>query len=440
MKSIKILLLFLVFNMSCLAQNTARYVAQKIELPPNIHIVNCIEIGYENNTWVGTKRGFGRIEKSMSDFLTVTFDTSLVMPTNCLMFDKIARRKWVGTYTGVRTISDFNNSIRGYTINPRDKKTKKVAEGLINCLVPDGKGGVYVGGQKGILFHIINEEMRSIKLPSESSVNSIFVKNAEDRTILVGTSAGLYQVKADRKSDSIGGFKYVAKITHNLSNSFWVIGKNSKGRAKLIELNNGTIINHKLNCIPEGMDISYNDFSFDARSRLWIATNKGIIIYDTLNEECNRFLPQDDLIANSTHIVVSQDSRTAYLGVQNDLDIQNSKKGLYKIIIDLDQDICGPDGQKKANVYFNRNTSDYADSKKFNSYIEKVSEYLYQNETVRLKLISRTKLEHLSIGRLDKIKKALLRKHVRPNQIECIKEKDEKKDGAIAIEFEFICN
>lgn len=245
--------------------------------------------------WIGTNSGvmtlkpdslvFGFLEHNPRDFGTISSNqvSSFCEDPNGFI--------WIGTRNGLNRYNPSNGQIiRYYTSN----KPGNLTSSVITCMVPDRTGNIWIGTPAGLQLY--DQQLRQFnyfplgesgpdrEILSRTSITSLFIDSGQE--LWIGTrESGLFTFDLDSKQltnlesrVSESGFFTLSSLNCIIQdrNGLYWIGTNYQGLIKLVP------DPHAFYVIVERQSVYGISEPFP--NKLWIGTQKGILVWDRLTK------------------------------------------------------------------------------------------------------------------------------------------------------------
>jgi hypothetical protein len=271
--------------------------------------ISSIHKSSQGDFWIGTE-GSGILhwnDKSgrVISYLPDAENKNSISHTNvkCLLPDQ-QKGLWIGTLNGLNYLDFRSNKFRQYFY--RNDRSGFITDAY--TLSYDHRGDLWIGMSRDGLCHFIIKESRfesykNIQNDSTSlSSNFVtYVYEAPDRTLWVGTPAGLNKKLKDNKFQRY----FIQQGVNSSTTEFYIncIFEDSKHRLWLGTLQNGFCL---FNAIT-GESICYSTLDGlpsntirgimeDNRGYLWLSTNNGLSRFDPEKKKFNNYNKYDGLI------------------------------------------------------------------------------------------------------------------------------------------------
>ncbi len=258
----------------------------------------------DNDLWLGTDLGLNSFNLKNKNFnnLYYDFNNSYSISNNVIndIYFDIHRNLWIATDTGVDKIYLNENSV---LLNQFYKNTSFLKNGVIINDFSKQDNDIWIATQQGVFKFDRSNNSYNQFLPPKILHNKVkgilFDKNG---LVWMATSGGLNIYNTEKKkilsyvSKSTGKnvlkSNYLTSIAQDAKGTIW-IGSSNKGLFKVNKKKNGEIefINFK-NESNNDNSLSSNtitDIAIDAHDNIWIATDKGVNCFYTLNGLFERF-------------------------------------------------------------------------------------------------------------------------------------------------------
>lgn len=295
---------------------------------------------YKDDTgilWSGTyKNGINYYHKSIIKFATIRYPISLaedvgINDCNCVYEDQKGSL-WIGTNgKGLLHYNRATGQYRRYQHNPSDPSS--LASNIIVCMTGDKDGNLWLGTYMGGLDCFDGNKFTHYKSnDSGLSNNSVYSLYADDaHNLWIGTlGGGLYQLDLHSREWK----HYSATDTANplLADIVYSLSSGEKNEILVGTSSGLNILNRQTGNIRAFRGTRDNSTPFhekainsahlDKRQLLWIGSNNGLSIYDTVNDRLYDLDKKNGLPDNDIMSIMQDDSHTLWLG---------SKNGLLKI-------------------------------------------------------------------------------------------------------------
>ncbi|MDR0973631.1 MAG: hybrid sensor histidine kinase/response regulator, partial [Prevotellaceae bacterium] len=321
-------------------QNTIRYLKNDPYDPQSLSQNSIISIYRDTSDiiWCGTyKNGINYYHESIFKFNTLkyplhnTYDTS-INDYNCVIEDAEGNL-WIGTNgSGLIHYNRKNNQFRQYKHD--DKDPNSLSSDIIICLQRDANGHLWIGTYLGGLNRFDGKQFKQYKPADQTLSNSIYSMYVdEDNHLWVGTlDNGLYCMDLKNnewqtiETDNLTSFvmqETVYAISRGIHANELFIGTS----AGISTINRWT--RHISPFNPSGRTVSLsgnksiNTILTDSRNLVWIGTNSGIVIHDSVHNKEYNLTIRNGLPSNSIMSIIEDLSHTIWIG---------SKNGLLKIV------------------------------------------------------------------------------------------------------------
>jgi signal transduction histidine kinase/ligand-binding sensor domain-containing protein/DNA-binding response OmpR family regulator len=295
---------------------------------------------YKDNTgiiWCGTyKTGVNYYHKSIFKFESLRYPLQEAIDAgindcNCVYEDREGNL-WIGTNgNGLLCYNRSTHQYRRYQHDPSNLHS--LSSNIVVCLTSDSRGNLWIGTYMGGLncfngksfVHYKSKEEK----PDELSSNSIYSLYAsDDNNLWIGTlGGGLCCLNLETNQWS----RFSASDANNplLSDNIYSL---SKGRENEIMI--GTALgvnmldtwNNKIRAFHGAKagglvfcEKSINTVFIDSRNLMWIGSNDGLSIYDTLNDTLYRLNRTNGLPDNAVMSIMEDNLHTLWLGTKNGL-------------------------------------------------------------------------------------------------------------------------
>jgi ligand-binding sensor domain-containing protein/serine phosphatase RsbU (regulator of sigma subunit) len=233
------------------------------------------------NLWIGTESdglyildGSARLNKfHISTGSLEKSVTSLTQTDNFL---------WVGTKKGICRIGLSDFQIKWYTIG------SGLPHNSINGLHADSSGRVWISSRSNILAYIIDESVKRQSINSGSSALSFSYFETDERSFLWAGSLGngLYRITGDSLvviASQNGLYSdYCHGVITDQSGHIWVVHQDALSRVNI-----GNFFVRAFNHFDQAQEkfiFNVNPASRDAEGKIWLGTQKGLIIIDQTKE------------------------------------------------------------------------------------------------------------------------------------------------------------
>lgn len=168
---------------------------------------------------------------------------------------------------------------------------------LVRRLYPADEGGIYIATmQKGILFIKDNRLLRLLSFPGEGGANIYSLYPYRDGSLLVGTNAGLYQLRD-------GELNKFHQEWFELDSPVYFITGDSDGRL-WFGLNNGVVrwdgMRERHYTMRDGLAGNETNRAagfIDNRGRMWIGTDLGVSCYNESRDRTSKVPPLVELLS-----------------------------------------------------------------------------------------------------------------------------------------------
>lgn len=398
----------------------------KVTIPQKSSTINCIYKDNKNNFWIGTDLCLLKYEKG-------EIDNSTIINGSVNTIAEGGSVRWLGTYNGLAELQD-DRIVNKYFLDKTVKETSFFDESqcLITSLVCEDNIVPYWGTSKGDVFRIIKTRKRETidktrRPPVESNVKSLaFHKQgnamSEKSILLAATPIGLYSINwrmGNRKS--IGNMRSANKVMYFKSrNSFFVLGTDENYRSRLGEYKwlEDDFIYHRLDSIPQDSGLILRDFIKDNSDRIWITSDKGLIIYNPEQgtSDWKTYIGKDSIkIRNIERIALEDDKQIWVSGVGEDV-------GLYRIKLDVKEVYCGINNGI-VRINFMANSANCRNESESDVRMKEVADYLRKNKKHKIVLASGSEREQLSRQRVNLLRLRLIKYGVENTQILTTKER-----------------
>lgn len=247
-----------------------------------------------DNLYIGMTYGVGHYSFSDTSYRTLTNDS--IVLASCLLPDKKQQLLWAGTATSLiqidlktaanQKVKDFfvvktigtdqdgnlligtDNGLHVYDSNRQvnsifhdARNASSLAGDVVNCIFKDRNSNIWIGTDNGISLAAHNKSLTSHSLPSithSGEGNQIFcMHRATTGSLWLGGSRGL--IKIDRFEEENRTYRW---FQMNLPEAF--------------------IPHNRIRALYE-----------DSRHRLWVATDRGLLRYNTLTDRFITYLFED---------------------------------------------------------------------------------------------------------------------------------------------------
>ncbi len=307
---------------SSMAYGQRVYTQRIEELPYQPSEVNIIQTK-NNETWIGTEQGILiKRGRSYDKWELRDVDGQLLEITSIFLEHK--NSYFVGTSNGLVYKLNFafdttRIPISDTILQSRDKILHLSAEGT----------KVWIGSDEGdiIEYNEANQETTVMPAYYRVPIHQIITNN--EKIYMVVRENGLFFKR--RKENSWNQTKQINRCKKILKvrDDFWLIGRDSTGRSLLLKTDNPDYDwdYMPLKCMPANQSkVLYNDIREGAKGVLWIATDNGVIKYDSLKHNCVRFSVDDypEMVERRFSQVVPETDTSLLVSVPS--------KGLYRLI------------------------------------------------------------------------------------------------------------
>jgi len=293
------------------------------------HFVQAITQVTTGDIWLGTRaKGVDKLSVLSNEpfeyqvkHLCMGNANDIHLQSNHVMriFEDSKGRLWIATWGGGLTLYDRDRgSYRTFRANPNDDKS--LPSDIVTSILEDSYGYMWVGTTGGLA--LINEEDEDISFqvfkkgryqPKTLNLNNIFALYEDSRKrFWVGINGGGLNLM-HREGDEIWfeHFVHNASDPHSLSNdevfvifeddkaNLWV-GTSGAGFNRLIETpqaNGSNKISFVAFTEQDGLaDNEVNSILQDNQGDLWLATNKGITLFNPQSEEMINYGTYDGVL------------------------------------------------------------------------------------------------------------------------------------------------
>lgn len=308
-----------------------------------------------NNLWIATLHGVYFYDMQHATYKFVLFNTSDILHKSNIVYDIVADKNntiYFATRNGIYYLQDHLTTplrLTSFAYHETfNNKTK--AERIARCLTFDKKGNLWVGTEGNGLLYINmrdNSSLRfSIDAAKDKQIPSDYVVSLHEDLLgmlWIGTSDGVCMYDPSKSTflpiklsqDDLAQFAVSSISSDSRGNVF--IGTNSG--MFLYERNTRKVIRYQHNPL-DGSSLSSNvikDIFKDRSDALWIATPRGVALYEEADEfYLYQQIPQDpaSLSSNQIQFVLSDTVRkNLYVGTQHKgLSIFNPVTNLFQNI------------------------------------------------------------------------------------------------------------
>ena len=293
MYNLRFFLLFFIFDISYFYGNTEKYYFKHLGLEQGLSqsSVLCILQDHTGFMWFGTKDGLNRYDGNSFKIFQYKYDDPTSLGNNVInsLFEMKNGEIWIGTDAGIYIYNPKSECFSYFSTSSQDgtKITQPVYK-----ITSDSKGNVWIVVESQGIFCFKNKGNKLIHYPIKKPNNVSYLEIDYTNTIWVGYKGeGLYYTNDNFKtfnlftdSNNINIFAddYVFKIMTDNHNHLYI--GSSKGGLKRINVLTKTVTNILPNTPDHLQNIFVRNILRYSDSKLWIATESGIYIYDTANK------------------------------------------------------------------------------------------------------------------------------------------------------------
>ena len=406
--------------------------------------INCLNIEGDSVLWVGTTEGLIKVMTQGEK----KFNASKILPQtkiSAIAIDGIGN-KYIGSYD----FRLFKISIKGDTseIDISNFRKDKDKDELIASIAAS-KSEVYAATNKGNLFAYNVKTYKSypISIPEKikeykEGIYSIYISRSNLKILC--TASGVFShdkhIKDVQNIENLKwkehkrivseGYK-VIEFEHK--DGFWLIGRDKKKYSNIIQVIEGNWEEKQLPCNSNNYS-KFKYFTANKNDQIWIISQGGLIIYNTLFDTCVYYKVHDSdkkKLQRATSIAYVNDT-TIFIGTKG--------YGFQKVVLKKMKGFVEPINKVKKDTLICNETTEITsiqfDVNEFRRYkniskamndIEKISKFLKENPNATIELHGHTDLvkgiakkaeaKNYSKHRVEKIRKDLEKEGIKSSRI-----------------------
>lgn len=330
--------LICLFHLSYLFAQKPKVDFEHISVEKGLSQSGVISIAQDNLgfMWFGTRDGLNKYDtRNIQIFINIPSDSSSLSSSFNIysILSDSKGRLWIGTTKGLNLYQPLTNNFKRFLHH--NKNPKSISNDVIRCVFEDRQQRLWVGtdsglnmlDQNGKFQHFFKEKSPSQGL-AHNQVKAIYQDQLNN--IWIGTTGGLSKISfknqkiifknyRNLKNPKIGlTDEHVTSITGDSLNNIW-IGTHLGG---LVMFNHSTNrFSHFLHKAEDSNTLTSNivrKVLFDNQNKLWIATIKGISIYDPINKKFHLYQHDSEsdksLNQNSTYDLFKDKTGNIWVG------------------------------------------------------------------------------------------------------------------------------
>jgi len=416
---------------STTAQNKV-YLERIEELPFQPSQVHTL-LQNNNETWIGTDKGI-IIKRDRLYKVWELHDSSGESQDITSIYLEHKNSYYVGTGKGQIYKLNFNFDT---TRIPISDTILRSTDKILHLSASGSK--LWIGSDEGDIIEYNEETTITSVMPAYYRVPIHQIITNNDKIYMVVRDNGIFFKR--RKENSWNQTKQINRCKKILKqgHEFWMIGRDSTGRSLLLKTDNPDYDWEyvPLKCLPENSGkVLFNDIVPGPRGVLWLASDNGVIKYDTLNHSCLRFsvdqypemkekrfdhlLPETD-----TSLLVSVPQKGMYRlifskDMQEERDTMVDKKALTRM-----EDINCNDTLVLNQLLFKTSKAEFINPADAIAQMDILVQYLDIHPTDDIELYGHTDnlstneeyLIKLSEGRVNKVREYLVEKGIKKQRI-----------------------
>lgn len=281
------------------------------------NFVKDIIMDNSGNIWMCTNSGLSKLNMDNGNIINYKPDISdkhsLINSNAICAFQDKSGLIWVGTYSGISTF-DSNVKIQHYKIR-KNNYDAGLSGNMVTSIYEDHIGHIWIGtGQSGI--NIIDRTKKDVeKISYESNRITDIVGNGED--IYIATKNGLLIVDRESREviynlnmDDGLNSEYIRDLFFDSKGQLWIGSDNG---INILDTINKKIINvADLNTEYNFDQFATGDILEDSKGNIWVGSflNKGLLRFDRNSREFKVFKQGEDnkSISNNTVRTIYEDS------------------------------------------------------------------------------------------------------------------------------------
>ena len=274
----------------------------------------------KGNIWIGTRKGLNKTSDNGFERYLHHSDKNQSLSHNNVfsLHEDIIGRVWIGTYGGgLMLYNSKSNDFSRYSV-----KSHNLLSNRVYAITSDDKGNLWLGSNKGItrfhpdtgnIKHFTTGDNKDNALSNNTIFSLIFDQKAN--SLWIGTRNGLNFLNLN--TEEFRHFNHENDgLTHNMVTSLYLERPNKLWVGTFQGLNVLDISNHKLTSdFNINNLLNQNIFAIkkDSKGSLWLATNKGLLRFNTEHKTVQTFSPSDGIQDNSFTLGASFQSQDGEL-------------------------------------------------------------------------------------------------------------------------------